>query len=150
MWANYDFFRERAIDPYYEVKYKEPEDRFSPYTTETAKFVGRQFGLSPRKIEHLVSSATGNLGMDLIRGTEDIYTGGKEIEQPVDIPIAGRLFQRIQNQKERKERLTYMRTETIGRIKSLLKSSKKEDAKELFKQWNNKYPDFKIEGKNII
>lgn len=115
-WANYDFFRDRAIDPYFQVKHKDPEDRFSSYTTRTAKFIGKQFGLSPRRIEHLLGSTTGGLGLDLLRSAEGAYTPSK-MDKPSKYPIVGRLFTHTLTPAERSERLKYLQS---GKKKKLI------------------------------
>jgi hypothetical protein len=143
VWANYDFFRERDIDPFFEVKYKEPEDRYSPYTTETAKKIGKTFGLSPRMIEHVIGTSTGGLGMDIVRTGEGVGMPST-IKTPADYPVVGRLFGRSQPPIERKERLKYLKQQEITEIKKLRKAGKLEEAKNKIKYWNNKYPDFKI------
>lgn len=57
--ANYSFFRERDIVPMREQKLP-AEQQYGPTTSEVAKFLGRNFGLSPRKID--------NLGQNLLAG----------------------------------------------------------------------------------
>ena len=59
-WAtNYSLFRERDIVPMREQKLP-AEQQYGPTTSEVAKFLGRNFGLSPRKID--------NLGQNLLAG----------------------------------------------------------------------------------
>ena len=59
-WAtNYSLFRERDIVPMREQKLP-AEQQYGPTTSEVAKLLGRNFGLSPRKID--------NLGQNLLAG----------------------------------------------------------------------------------
>jgi hypothetical protein len=60
-WANYDMFSGRPIESFSD-QYKRPEDRYSMYTTESAKRLAKLFGVSPKKLEHLVRGYTGTLG----------------------------------------------------------------------------------------
>ena len=153
LWANYDFWRDRQIVPYWEAKTKDPEDQYSKYSTETSKFLGKQFGLSPRKIEHAAYSSTGGLAMDAIRATEgtvNIARGKKKSEdyfkQQADYPVVGRLFVRQRSEDDRIKGINYERKELVAQIKRLGKkgSSEKKRAEQLRKDWNTKYPDFKI------
>lgn len=95
-WANKDMFRDRAIVPYWEEKTKDPEDQWGPYTTETSKEIGSWFGLSPRKLDHVISVSTGGLGMDLIRASEGLSRiperGVQKFKRTSDVPIVGRLI----------------------------------------------------------
>lgn len=136
-WSNYDFFRERAIVPYYEGKYKEPEDQFSPYTTESAKFIGRQFGMSPRKIDHIVSSATGGLGRDITKATEKMLGFGKpETDHPANMPVIGRLFARTRTSEKIAQGRYYDRNDKLQRIKNKIRSGKHDEAKKMIAEWN--------------
>lgn len=143
LWANYDFFRDRPIDPFFEVEYKEPEDRFSPYTTTTAKFIGRTFGMSPRKIEHLAGATTGGLAMDIIRSAEGAYAPSK-MKTPADYPVVGRVFGRTWTPEKRKQILKYMQIKEKTQLRKLKKAGKKEKAEEKRQSWNRRHPDFKI------
>jgi len=61
VWANYDFFSGRPIDSFSD-QFKRPQDRYSMYTTESAKLLGEAFGVSPQRLEHLVRGYAGTLG----------------------------------------------------------------------------------------
>ncbi|MEW6014157.1 MAG: LPD38 domain-containing protein [Candidatus Zixiibacteriota bacterium] len=148
LWANYDFFRDRPIDPYWEAKSKDPKDRFSPYTTETAKFIGKTFGLSPRKIDHLLQGMTGGLASGIVRTVE---TGVKaaasgeipEIAHPANIPVVGRLFTRTETPEAREKRIQFEQKELIQRLARLREKGKDAEADKLIEEWNNRYPDFR-------
>jgi len=147
--ANYDFFRDRATDPYYEVRYKDPEYRYSEYTPETAKWLGKQLGLSPRKINHLVSSATGGLGEDIIRGSETFKQffeeGMMEIEHPADIPIAGRLFHREPPPDKKMEWLFFQAKDERQKIITMMKEGDVDKAIKRLNEWNRTHPAAQIQ-----
>jgi hypothetical protein len=58
--ANRDFFRDSPIVPD-RIERREPADQFTDETTEFSKFVGGELGVSPAKLEHLLSGWTGGL-----------------------------------------------------------------------------------------
>ena len=136
-WGNYDYFRDRPIDPHFEIKYKVPEDRFSPYTLETAKFIGKQFGMSPRKIQHLISSSTGGLGTDVLRAGEKLIGISPETKDlPANIPGVGRLFARTDTAERRTRRLECVRKEEEQKIKHHSRAGKTQPANKRREQWN--------------
>lgn len=159
VWANYDFFRDRPIDPHWEVEYTKasPDLRYSEWTTETAKFIGKTFRMSPRKIEHTIEGLTGGLGEDVIRFAE---TGYKRIEgqqdlfafeHPADIPVGGRLFSRTKTTEESEARIEaeYRRTKgEINRLDRLAEDENRPELREradkLIEEWNKKHPDWPI------
>jgi hypothetical protein len=141
--ANYDFFHNRPIDPYWEVEYKDPEDRFSGYTTETAKAVGRFLNVSPRKAEHFLEASTGGLGMDMLQAVENL-SRPRKIEQGADLPIVGRLFQRQRTKEERQKSLDYERKMMKKKINDLYESGQKEKAREKQRIWNQRHPEQRI------
>ena len=147
LWANYDFFRDRAIDPYFQVKYKDPEDRYSGYTTETAKFIGKQMGMSPRKIEHLISSTTGGLGMDITRSGEQAIGKRSISEHPSSIPVVGRLFAYTPTPEKRKSNIEWAKKEAKAKINALKNQGKPERAREEMERWNKAHPDMLIGGR---
>ncbi|MCL6622925.1 MAG: hypothetical protein K6T55_12625, partial [Syntrophobacterales bacterium] len=59
--ANYDFFRRRPIEDL-GLKQLPPGLRAKPWTTETAKAIGRLTDISPVQLEHFIRSWTGGLG----------------------------------------------------------------------------------------
>lgn len=148
--SNYDYFRERPIDPLFEMKYKAPEDRFSPFTIETAKFLGRQFGMSPRKIQFLLSSTTGGLAVDVARTAERITgVAPTQADLPANIPVVGRLFQRTQTPEARVRNIGFQKRELISRIRSLRKAGQGELANEELRRFNIRFPDFAITNKDL-
>lgn len=76
--ANYNFFRKRQIEP----KYMEdiaPELRYNLYTSEFAKGVGRQFGVSPMKVDNTLFALTASLGKLFVTVTDATF---KDEETP--------------------------------------------------------------------
>jgi hypothetical protein len=91
--ANRNFFSDRPLVPK-RMQNLKPEDQVAPYTSETAKKIGKLFGISPIYVEHLASGYTGNLAVDATRSIEHMTGVG---QQPTKsdastIPILGRLF----------------------------------------------------------
>ena len=145
--ANYDFFRDRPIDPFFEVRHKDPEDRFSPYTTETAKFIGKQFGMSPRRIDHLVRGSTGGLGLDVIKAGERVAgISPPETDLPANIPVVGRLFARTETPERRKRRIGFEKKEKEEKIKRLIVKGNLDDARSTIILWNKQHPKSKLES----
>lgn len=142
--ANYDYFRDRQIDPTFEVMYLDPEQRFSPYQTETAKFIARQFGVSPRKVEHLVGGATGGLGMDIIKAAEQGFDYGEDKDTPSDWPVVGRLFARTQTEQKREERLEQQRKQVQAKVNKQFNIGNDERGQEIAEQWNKQHPEYSV------
>jgi hypothetical protein len=93
--ANKNFFSDRPLVPE-RLKNLLPEDQIAPHTTETAKQIGKLFGISPIYVEHLASSYTGGLATDATRSIEQITGIGRTPtnSENATIPVAGRLFLR--------------------------------------------------------
>lgn len=71
VWANYDFFSGRPIDSFSD-QFKRPQDRYSMYTTESAKAIGDALGVSPQRVEHLVRGYAGTLGSYVLTSADII------------------------------------------------------------------------------
>ncbi|WP_017445792.1 LPD38 domain-containing protein [Gayadomonas joobiniege] len=84
-YMNYQIFGGRPIEGFGD-QFKRPQDRYSNYTTETAKAMGELFGYSPKKIEHLVQGYAGTLGMyvlgasDMLANSVAVLTGNGEFK----------------------------------------------------------------------
>lgn len=95
--ANYSFFKGRAIVPEGD-QYKLPADQFEPYTTETAKALGRAFGESPEKIENAVSDVFGGLGRQGLHLSDTLLKYAGATNPPVQpfygpgLPLAGSFY----------------------------------------------------------
>ncbi len=77
IWSNRSFFTRRPIVPMREQKLQ-PEEQFGPYTSETAKAIGRMFNVSPRYIEQAVRGYFGGLGMHALNFLD--LLSGKALE----------------------------------------------------------------------
>jgi hypothetical protein len=136
--TNWNIFTDRPIDPYFEEKYKIPSQRFSNYTSETAKYLGEKFELSPRKIEHTIGTTTGGLGLDAIRAYEQVFDlkfADKDVS--ANIPVAGRFFQRTQTPQERQESIRYRINDERQKIRNLYKAGKAKEAQEKTRELQN-------------
>lgn len=96
--TNYDFFRRRQIVPQHEAESKPPAEQFGPYTTRTARDLGRLLGVSPRKVEHALGGYTGGLGLDAARFLDMFRTRaeGQAVRERTasDLPIVSRFAAR--------------------------------------------------------
>ncbi len=92
--ANYDFFRERNIVPYWQEKNDPPEEQYGKYTAMTFREIGDKIGYSPSRLEHLAGGYSGGIVTDFIKSIEAIH--GNKISEPADYPVVGRLFNRKQ------------------------------------------------------
>lgn len=93
--TNYNFFMDRSIYPSY-MENLPPEDRYNKFNTETAKLLGKTFGVSPAIIDNTIrgtiaSSATYVTGAtDRIINQVKKWNGEDTPEKPsslVDYPI---------------------------------------------------------------
>jgi hypothetical protein len=84
-----DFFRGSPIVPATK-KNLPPAEQYGPYTSEVAKLVGGKLGVSPSKVEHLVTGLTAGSGRYALRGADALMkaTGIKSgaIEGPKQKP----------------------------------------------------------------
>lgn len=129
--TNWNMFTDQPIDPYFETKYKVPSQRFSAYTSETAKFLGERLGYSPRKIEHILGSATGGLGVDIVHAYESVFDmkfGDRSVS--TNIPILGRFFQRTDSPDDRINRINFYIDDEVQKIKNLREAGNNKEADE--------------------
>lgn len=75
--ANYSFFQGRNIVPE-AIGERQPEHRYTEFTTETAKNLGAALGLAPMKIEHGVKGLFGGLGSLALKGADLATPEGRE------------------------------------------------------------------------
>jgi hypothetical protein len=80
-WSNKVQFTGRPIVADYSDKL-EPFLQYGPYTTETAKLIGKAFNLSPVRIEHAVRGLTGTLGMYALMGSDQIVRNSMDLPEP--------------------------------------------------------------------
>jgi hypothetical protein len=102
-WANKSFFTKRAIvSQGLEGLMDEAESR--PWTSETLKLIGKETGISPLRLEHLIKGYTSTIGeailvsSDAILGWADSASGGslgipkKPEKGKSEIPMVGRFW----------------------------------------------------------
>lgn len=89
------------VSPFVEAS-RIPADQYTRYTTESAKVIGEELGVSPAKVEHVIGGYTGGLGLDAIRVLDNLSALGQDkaaqemtgFREASDIPIVGTLFAR--------------------------------------------------------
>ena len=99
-YVNFNFFRKRAIVPM-GMERLEPEYQAFPYTTESAKELGKILNYPPAKIENFIRGYTGGMGQHALRLLDTILQKTGQIpekadrpKEPADIPGAGAFFVR--------------------------------------------------------
>ncbi len=77
-------FTGREIVPSWQVRNRLPEDRFSVYTTNTAKWLGESLGVSPLKVEHFLGAHTGGIlsGFSELIDKSKKLIAGEEVSMP--------------------------------------------------------------------
>lgn len=86
--ANYDFFGGREIVPDY-MRGLEPELQYNNYTTELAKQIGAATGMSPMRVDHVLSG----LGASAYRDISAAYNStdpNRPLMDTTDIPVVRR------------------------------------------------------------
>lgn len=86
-YFDWDLYRMKTITPQSEADLL-PEMQYGKYTSPIAKKLGDILGVSPRKIDYLLSGYTGGLATEIINALP------KEYKEKTDIPVIGRLFVR--------------------------------------------------------
>ena len=95
--ANKDFYFDRPLIPR-RLQALETKDQYNPYTTATAKAIGKLFGVSPIYVEHLAGGWTGGLATGAISAVKSAAgLSGKKTQReitggPSTLPVVGRLF----------------------------------------------------------
>jgi hypothetical protein len=84
--VNKSFFRDSAVEGMADEN-KQSEDRYSTYTSEAAKAIGKTFNWSPKKIDHLIKGYTGTIG-GYVLGASDIVAHGIMGKQTAETPIS--------------------------------------------------------------
>ena len=109
--------------------------------------------MTPRKIQHLISSSTGGLGTDVLRAGERIAGIGPETKDlPANIPVVGRLFARTETAERRTRRIEFELKEEEQKIKNLYKAGKIDEATKRREQWNSTHKEkkFQIASMKVI
>lgn len=93
---NHSFFKSAPIEGMADQN-KQSQDRYNAYTSDTAKAIGEAFGVSPKKVEHLVKGYTGTIG-GYVLGASDIMArqimGVENAETPISrYPVIKSFYQ---------------------------------------------------------
>jgi hypothetical protein len=95
LMANYSFYSGENIESEREQALM-PAERYRAKTTELAKTLGGLFGVSPIKIDYLIRSYTGGLGLGIVGVADPVLATGEKAtpeKRASDMPIVGGLFQ---------------------------------------------------------
>lgn len=84
--VNKSFFRDSAVEGMADEN-KQSQDRYSTYTSEAAKAIGKTFNWSPKKIDHLIKGYTGTIG-GYVLGASDIVAHGIMGKETAETPIS--------------------------------------------------------------
>jgi hypothetical protein len=104
--ANFNFYTQKPIENAY-LQRLFPEERYTEYTPEIYKQIGKATGVSPVKLEHLVRGYTGTLGAytadvsSLLFGTgaDSAAPERARLSQPYLLPVVGPLFRSSQGRR---------------------------------------------------
>jgi len=84
--VNKSFFKDAPIEGMADEN-KQAEDRYNTYTSEVAKGIGSTFGVSPKKVEHLIKGYTGTIG-GYVLGASDIVARQIMGKETADTPVS--------------------------------------------------------------
>jgi hypothetical protein len=84
--VNKSFFKDAPIEGMADEN-KQAEDRYNTYTSEVAKGIGSTFGVSPKKVEHLIKGYTGTIG-GYVLGASDIVARQIMGKETADTPAS--------------------------------------------------------------
>ena len=89
--TNWSFFRESPVVPQSRAGLP-PEEQYGPYTSTAAKLVGKQFGVSPAKVDNVVTGYFGGMGRYATQAVDAglklagvASPGGERARKPADI-----------------------------------------------------------------
>lgn len=83
---NKSFFKGSPIEGMADQN-KQAEDRYNAYTSDTAKSIAQAFGVSPKKVEHLIKGYTGTIG-GYVLGASDIVARLMTGKEAPDTPVS--------------------------------------------------------------
>jgi len=83
---NKSFFKGSPIEGMADQN-KQAEDRYNAYTSDTAKAIAQQFGVSPKKVEHLIKGYSGTIG-GYVLGASDIVARQITGKESPDTPVS--------------------------------------------------------------
>jgi NADH:ubiquinone oxidoreductase subunit len=92
---NYDLFWQTPIDSQGDIiSRKPPEERYGPYTTGLAIFLGKKLKWSPKRIDHAMRNVLGPVATDIAEFVSGRGPGFVDRDEPADLPLVGRFFTR--------------------------------------------------------
>lgn len=145
---NYSFFTQTHLVPEYKSKLL-PEDRYSKYTSETFKELGKLSHVSPAALENIYSSTTGSLGKYAVKGADFLMRsmrGEKKGSRPLewnDIPVVSGWAKRSSITIPESLNQFYRAYEEIDRAATQLRYYKKEGMKQEAKKFEKEHPEIK-------
>jgi hypothetical protein len=95
LMTNYSFYSGGSIESEREQALM-PAERYRAGTTELAKTIGSLLGVSPIKLDYLVRSYTGGLGLGLLSIANPVLAADEKVSPEMrasDTPVVGGLFQ---------------------------------------------------------
>jgi hypothetical protein len=100
--ANYSFFRDSPILPFWSEAAKLPKDQYTAHTTQVARWLGESFGVSPAKLEHWIGGTTGGLSTRVFRNIDWMTGASKQPRASLEsIPGIGKLFEHSEFEQSR-------------------------------------------------
>ncbi|MDF1769876.1 LPD38 domain-containing protein [Maricaulis sp.] len=75
LWANKSTFNDREVVPSY-MEGLEPAEQFNAYTSAFSRSLGRQIGVSPMQIDHVITGFGGSWGRSILDGADLILQDG--------------------------------------------------------------------------
>lgn len=85
-YFNWDSFRAQPIIKE-SLERMLPERQYTPYTTETAKNIGKMLGVSPARLEHFLNGLTGGGYRMVARPAERLWAGKAPYETSAEFPF---------------------------------------------------------------
>ncbi len=146
--TNWSFFKQRSIIPQGKVNLI-PEEQYGRYTPESAKAIGRTFGVSPSKVENLatgIAGGTGRYALEAadIAGRLTNILPPKETQRPTevtDIPaMRGFVSRRAESSPESIQRL-FERFKEVDQAHATLSSYERTGTWERVPELLRKYPE---------
>lgn len=141
--TNWSFFREKRLETM-GMERVIPEERYTAFTSETAKTLGRLLNYSPVKIENLITGYTGQGGRLALDFIDMIMTGGKR-KLPATaetIPVVrGFVAKEPVGSFSQSMNTFYEHYERITKIYNTMQEANKKGDREKFNDLRTRYPD---------
>lgn len=148
--TNYSLFLDRPIEPM-GIKRLLPEQRYTQYTTETSKLIGKALGISPTKIEYFLRGYWGSLGrvgmetLDLMLRTVKLVPKPKGPTPTLaDIPmVRGFVVREPAGSASEALNEFYELYEKSQMAEATIKDLIKKRDKELVNKYKTQYPEYR-------